>query len=65
MEERSLRQCKGDWRPNGEKERAREGARTGEGNVRERAGRTEMVGEKENDETRCMERTREEERRRS
>jgi len=40
MEERSLRQCKGDWRPNGEKERVREEARTREENVHERMGQT-------------------------
>lgn len=40
MEERSLRQCKGDWRPNGEKERVREEARAREGNVHERTGQT-------------------------
>lgn len=40
MEERSLRQCEGDWRPNGEKERVREGARAREENVQVRVGRT-------------------------
>lgn len=58
MEERSLRQCKGDWQPNGEKERMREEARAREGNVRERTGRDEWLDEKEN-EARCMERMRE------
>lgn len=42
MEERSLRQCKGDWRPNGEKEPGREREREREkGMLHERAGRTE------------------------
>lgn len=40
MEERSLRQCEGDWRPNGEKERVREETSTREGNVCERTGET-------------------------
>lgn len=62
MEERSLRQCKGDWRPNGEREGERrreyESERERQEGMHERAGRNWLEKESDGGERRARERAR-------